>query len=365
MTNLLPPNTTTLERRATAVAADIERARAPLQTLWDAQRIPANMLPWLAWAVGVDDWSRHWSEQTKRDAIGEAIPIRRLRGTVWAVRRALEVLGYSDVEILEHAEQDAKWQAAGGRHIDGAWLLDGAQVLGGDLTDPPRVVTTSWAQYALAFNIADAPFQARDQRRIRQRVEAAAPLRSELIALIYRYAAQWAAPITVTAPRLSVRLDFTGCRGAAVHRARQLRGCGSLSGDYVTRRLDGAWRLDGLYPLTGLKPAGMPLDQGWGTARLRVRQSGRAGLQSRADTAWTLGESRVDRLDGTWQLNEVVDGHRRLDGSWSVGSAALRQVRRPRLNGTRTLGATHTLASIGSTATAVVRDRRLQTEIRL
>lgn len=365
MTSLLPPNTSPLERRVSTVAADLERARAPLHTLWDAQRVPASMLPWLAWAVGVDHWDRRWPEQTKRDAIEGAIPIRRLRGTVWAVRRALEVLGYRDVEILEHAQQDAAWQAAGGRYIDGDWALDGARVLGGDLVDPPRVVTTHWAQYALAFNIAAAPFEARDQRRIRQRVEAAAPLRSELVALIYRYAAQWAAPITVTAPRHRVRLDFTGCRGAAVHRARQLRGCGSLSGDYVPRRLDGAWRIDGLYHLTGLKPTGMPLDQGWGTARFRVRQSGRAGLESRADNAWKLGESRVDRLDGTWRLNEVIDGHRRLDGSWPVGSAALHQVRRPRLNGARTLGASHTLASIGSTATAVVRDRRLQTEIRL
>jgi len=365
MTSLLPPNATPLERRLSEVAADLERARAPLHTLWDAQRAPAGVLPWLGWAVGVDHWDRRWSEQTKRDAIAEAIPVRRLRGTVWAVRRALEVLGYSDVEILEHAEQDAKWQAAGGRHVDGGWLLDGARMLGGDLTNPPRVVTTNWAQYALAFNIADAPFEARDQRRIRQRVESAAPLRSELVALIYRYAARWATPVTVTAPRHRVRLDFTGCRGAAVHRARQLRGCGSLSGDCVPHRLDGTWRIDGLYRLTGLKPTGMPLDQGWGTARLRVRQLGKAGLQSRADNTWTLGESCVDRLDGTWRLNEVIDGHRRLDGGWPVGSAALHQVRRPRLNGARTLGASHTLASIGSTATAVVRDRRLQTEIRL
>jgi len=363
MTSLLPPNTTPLERRVSTVAADLERVSAPLQTLWDAQRIPANMLPWLAWAVGVDEWSRHWPEQTKRDAIDEAIPIRRLRGTVWAVRRALETLGYADVEILEHAAQDAKWRAAGGLYLDGSWLLDGSQTF--LLENAPRVVTTSWAQYALAFNIADAPFEARDQRRIRQRVESAAPLRSELIALIYRYAAQWSAPITLSPLSLAVRQRWVDCAGARVHRARPLMGCWSLSGDYTPRSIDGAERLRGRFTLTGQRPVGTPLDAGWGTAGLRVRQPTALGLRAESDNTWSLGESRTDRLDATWKLNEVTDGHRRLDGGWGLDLAQLYRVQRPRLDGARSLGHRRTLSSIGTTGRAVLRDRRLRTEIRL
>jgi len=365
MTSLLPPNTTPLERRLSEVAAGLERARAPLHTLWDAQRVPAGVLPWLGWAVGVDHWDRRWAEQTKRDAIDEAIPIRRLRGTVWAVRRALEVLGYTEVEILEHAQQDAEWQAAGGRYVDGAWLLDGGQVLGGDLVDPPKVVTTHWAQYALAFNIADAPFEARDQRRIRERVEAAAPLRSELIALIYRYAAKWDARISLSPLSQTIRQRWADCAGARVHRARPLMGCWSLSGDYTPRLLDGSEALRGRFTLTGQRPVGEPLDQGWGAAAIRVRQPTALGMQAESDNAWTLGEIRADSLDGSWSLNEVTDGHRLLDGGWRLDLAQLYRQQRPALDGTRVLGARRTLSSIGTTGRAVLRDRRLRKEIRL
>lgn len=365
MASLLPHNTTPLERAAEQSDALIERARAQLHTIWDAQRAPVQLLPWLAWAVGVDDWDTGWSEQQKRSAIDAAIPIRRKRGTVWAVRRTLEALGYTGVEILEHARQSAEWEAAGGSYIDGAWLLDGSRVLGGGLVDPPRVITVHWAQYALAFDIADAPLAPRDQRTIRRRVEAAAPLRSELVALIYRYAAAFDARIMLGPPKITVNQDYTGCRGEQVHRARLLNGCWSLSGDYAPRLLSGADRLDGGWSLTGTRATGFALDQGWGTVDIRVTHNSALGMQAESDNHWTLGESEIDTLDGSWALNEITDGHRRLDGGWALGVARLHQVRRPALNGARTLGATRTISSIGTTARAVLRDRRIKTEIRV
>lgn len=362
MASLLPPSVTPLERRIEASDALIERADAPLNTIWSAQDQPAHMLPWLAWAVGVDDWDSQWEEQQKRDAIDEAIPIRRKRGTVWAVRRALEVLGYSDVELLEHTGQREKWLAAGGLLLDGSWTLDGRSM---QAENAPRVVTTHWAQYALAFNINDAPFTVRSQRRLRRRVEAAAPVRSELIALIYRYAAEFDARIWLSAPKMRIFQDYTGCRGEQVHRARLLSGCWSLSGGYVPRLLNEAKRLDGSWQLTGQSPTGEPLNHGWGTVATRIKQRTAMGMQSQSRNRWELNEVEVDRLDGTWKLNEVVDGHRMLDGSWPLFVGRLTQRRRPLLNGARTLGGMQTLNSIGTTARAVMRDRRIKTEIRL
>lgn len=365
MSSLLPHNTTPLERATEKSDALIERARAPLQTIWDAERAPAQLLPWLAWAVGVDDWDTDWTEQQKRAATDEAIPIRRKRGTVWAVRRTLEALGYTGVEILEHAEQSKKWEEAGGSYVDGTWVLDGSRVLGGDLTDPPRVVTTMWAQYALAFDISDAPFRPRDQRTIRARVEAAAPLRSELLALIYRYAAAFDARIMFGAPQITVNQQYVGCRGEQVYNARLLNGCWSLSGDYVPRLLSGEQWLDGTWALSGQRPVGFNLDQGWGTADVRVTHSASLAMQAESDNDWTLGESEIDTLDGSWALNEILDGHRLLDNGWTLGVSCLYQLRRPRLNGARTLGATGTINSIGTTASAALRDRRIKTEIRV
>lgn len=365
MSSLLPHNTTALERAAEQSDALIERARAPLQTIWDAERAPPQLLPWLAWAVGVDDWDTDWSNQQKRAAIDQAIPIRRKRGTVWAVRRTLEALGYTGVEILEHARQSAEWEAAGGSYIDGSWLLDGSRVLGGDLKDPPRVITVHWAQYALAFDIAAAPLRPRDQRNIRARVESAAPLRSELVALIYRYAAAFDARIMLGSPQITVNQNYTGCRGEQVHGARLLNGCWSLSGDYVPRLLSGAQRLDGSWALAGQQPIGAELDQGWGAVDVRVTHRAAIAMQAQSKNQWTLGETDTDTLDGSWALNEITDGHRRLDGSWALDVARLRQVRHPTLNGSRTLGATRTINSIGTTARAVLRDRRIKTEIRV
>ena len=362
MASLLPPNTTRLERRVEQSDALIERADAPLNTIWNAQDQPAHMLPWLAWAVGVDDWDSQWEEQQKRDAIDEAIPIRRKRGTVWAVKRALEVLGYSDAELLEHTAQQEKWITAGGLLLDGSWSLDGRSL---QVENAPRVVTTHWAQYAIAFDINDAPFTARSQRNLRRRVEAAAPVRSELIALIYRQGFKFDARITVSPVRRRVHLNFTGCQGAQVHRARQLTGCWSLSDEYEPRLLDGTDRLDGNWFLTGQRPVGPSLNEGWGTAALRVRMNFTSCMHAESDNDWTLDETHVDRLDGSWGLNETLDGHRTLDGSWSLDIAMLGRVTRPTLNGARVLGDKQVISSIGTTAYAVVRDRRLRTEIRL
>jgi len=365
MGSLLPPNTTQLEHRIEQVSSDLAKATAPLDTLWDAQRLPAHMLPWLGWATGVDHWSPEWSEQVKRDAIDEAIPIRRKRGTVWAVRRALEVLGFSDVEILEHAKQDAAWREAGGLYIDSSWSLSGAEVLGGDLVDPPQVVTTNWAQYALAFNIADAPFTTADQRRVRDRVRERSTLRAELVALLYRYAATWSAVITVGPLTQTVNQSWTGCEGAGVHRARQLMGCWSLSGSYEPRLLDKATRLNGSVNLTGQRPTGAALDEGWGASVIEVHQKTTASAQASSRNNWALGETDSDQLDASWSLNEVVDGHRALDGHWGLQLSRLYQVRRPPLDGSRLLGEEITIPSIGTTVQAVLLDRRQRKEIRL
>lgn len=362
MTSLLPPNATALERRITQAAADLERADAPLHTLWDAKRIPAHLLPWLAWAVGVDDWSRHWPESAKRAAIAEAIPIRRRRGTPWALRRALEVLGYTDVDILEHAKQDAEWQAAGGLYLDATWPLDSRDMVP---ENAPRVVTVHWAQYALGFNIADAPFRVADQRLLRRRIDAVAPLRSELVALIYRYTTAWNARIGIASPRQRVRFNWADCAGARVPRARPIMGCWSLSGDYAPVSLDATQRLGGRVALAGKQPIGEPLNQGWGTLGIGVRQRSHLGCLSTSTHAWTLGETSPDRLNGRWSLNEILGEHRAIGGGWPIGAAALHQPHRPRLNGARLLGAQRHYSGAGTTATAWARQRRLKTEIHL
>ncbi len=99
--SLLPPSRTRLERDVEQTTARIERATAPFQHLWNAWECPLHLLPWLAWALGVDEWSNSWPENRKRQVVATALQVRRRAGTRGAVRTAVEAL---DIEGIEYSE---------------------------------------------------------------------------------------------------------------------------------------------------------------------------------------------------------------------------------------------------------------------
>lgn len=97
---LLPPNASELERLAAEALAQIERVPVPLRDLWNPDTCPADLLPYLAWAFSVDRWSSAWPERAKRDAIKAAYFIHAHKGTIGALRRVVEPLGYL-IEVRE------------------------------------------------------------------------------------------------------------------------------------------------------------------------------------------------------------------------------------------------------------------------
>ncbi|MCV5639247.1 phage tail protein I, partial [Escherichia coli] len=62
--------------------------------LWNPDTCPANLLPWLAWSFSVDRWDDKWPEATKRAVIRDAYFIHCHKGTIGAIRRVVEPLGY-------------------------------------------------------------------------------------------------------------------------------------------------------------------------------------------------------------------------------------------------------------------------------
>lgn len=92
MTSLLPLNSVSLEL-AIEVATD-ETTQIPLRTLYNPQTCPAHLLYHLAWAWSVDRWDENWSESVKRAAISASFYIHQHKGTIGAIRRAVEPLGY-------------------------------------------------------------------------------------------------------------------------------------------------------------------------------------------------------------------------------------------------------------------------------
>lgn len=100
MTSLLPPNAKQLERLAAEALAQIDRVPVPIRDLLNPDRCPVQLLPYLAWAFSVDRWDSTWSEATKRQVIKGSYFIHSRKGTIGALRRVVEPLGYL-IEIVE------------------------------------------------------------------------------------------------------------------------------------------------------------------------------------------------------------------------------------------------------------------------
>lgn len=100
MTSLLPPNATKFELDLETTVQFISRVDVPIAKLWNPWLCPVELLPWLAWALSVDDWSSNWPENVKRQVIAESVVIHRLKGTVGAVKRAMSALGVQ-VDLVE------------------------------------------------------------------------------------------------------------------------------------------------------------------------------------------------------------------------------------------------------------------------
>lgn len=94
MSDLLPANSATLERIAAEVGVRATELPVIIRDLWNPETCPSNLLPWLAWAWSVDEWSDAWSERQRRDTVKQALAVQRIKGTIGAVTRGLGALGF-------------------------------------------------------------------------------------------------------------------------------------------------------------------------------------------------------------------------------------------------------------------------------
>ncbi|MGC5702333.1 phage tail protein I [Pseudomonas sp. NFXW11] len=98
MSSLLPINSTPLERGLEAI--NTKDTASILRTLYNPDTCPAHLLSQLAWAWSVDRWDPGWSETVKRSAIKASFFIHARKGTIGALCRVVEPLGYL-IEIIE------------------------------------------------------------------------------------------------------------------------------------------------------------------------------------------------------------------------------------------------------------------------
>lgn len=105
MNSLLPSGSSPLEKAAAIACQSLQTLPVPLRQLWNASTCPVELLPYLAWAWSVDRWDENWSESVKRQVVRDSMFIHRHKGTIGALKRVVEPLGYI-IKVTEWWQTD-------------------------------------------------------------------------------------------------------------------------------------------------------------------------------------------------------------------------------------------------------------------
>lgn len=132
--SLLPPASTALERAIEQTGAGrLQVLPSAVSSLWHADNCPAELLPYLAWALSVDEWDEGWGIEKKRAVIREARLVHQQKGTPASIRRALASIGQIDADIIERVDCF---------HHDGTATRDGSR---------RRMGRAGWAAYRVVL----------------------------------------------------------------------------------------------------------------------------------------------------------------------------------------------------------------------
>ncbi len=280
--------------------------------VYKIDEVIADALPHLAeqfHILGWEGWALAETEEARRELVRKAIALHRKRGTPWAVKEAVKLLGY-DCEIVEAKEIIAAWKAAGGRFLDGSVDLSVGGYLyapgGGEFEYGP----TSWAQYVLHLDIAAAEYGPGVQSKIAALARLAAPARSWLMGLKFFLGLDFSALITFAAlPEILITYDE--CLSSHVPHYDIIGwGCREIGGTYVERYIDGGM-LDGKEYLSGIKPSGEYLEKHrWGTWAATITTPQHLSFGGDLDELLSFDDLQagnyISYLDGSYSLSHRV-----------------------------------------------------------
>ncbi len=103
--SILPPNATPVAKAVEAATARLGEVPVQIREVWNADTCPQELLPWLAWGLGLQTWSSDWPEAVQRQRVKNAIPIARTMGTAKSVRDVVASFGGA-VALKEWWETD-------------------------------------------------------------------------------------------------------------------------------------------------------------------------------------------------------------------------------------------------------------------
>lgn len=99
--SLLSPNATKLLKDLEAVSSKSIDLQTLNRFVNNPNLAPANILPWLAWSLSVDDWDENWSIDVRRSVIKASVEVHRQKGTIGALKKALAAFNYQNIKIEE------------------------------------------------------------------------------------------------------------------------------------------------------------------------------------------------------------------------------------------------------------------------
>jgi len=73
----------------------------PNRDVTNPDRCPTHILPWLAWEMSVDVWNENWTEEIRREVIKASLEVHKRKGTLGAIKRALNAFQFDDVKVEE------------------------------------------------------------------------------------------------------------------------------------------------------------------------------------------------------------------------------------------------------------------------
>lgn len=157
--SLLPNNATGAELALEHSTARVGSVPVPVRDLWNPDTCPADLLPWLAWALSVDEWDAGWPDTAKRETIRQSVLIHRRKGTLAAVQAAVSAAGLGNAQVIE---------GFGTKFHDGLSLHD--QTIDHSSSD-------HWAEYRV---LLDRPVSNAQADQVRSILSKIAPARSHL-----------------------------------------------------------------------------------------------------------------------------------------------------------------------------------------
>lgn len=293
MMHLLPPNASALERAIAATGAGIDTLPVAVRDTWNPTTCPPGLLPWLAWALAVDEWDEAWSDAVKRAVIADAVELHRHRGTVWSLKKALAPLGMA-VDVIDQAGQRASYAALHALRLDGAWRLDSAMHISPVELYANLPQIQHWAQFIVRANLADA-VRAENFGLLRHLVQKWKPARSWPIFMFW----------------LMFVLELRVQASAAQQLDKQIAAHFPWRGQTIAD--NARWSL-------GRNGSMVALPQALGSFHV--------GEQRGASSTWRLKSSRVESATvmhsttpaNVYRLPALAEINRRLDGAWRLGA---------------------------------------------